>query len=91
MRVIDAEKLDTYLTDVIRKSWEAANLLYLRGEGRRAYEYDQLANTLRNMADEIAEMSQEGTIYLEPTTSDMSSDMSGPPQRTRISPLHTLE
>jgi hypothetical protein len=94
MRVIDAEKLDTYLTTIVRALRSAkAQDNKRKGAGciLRWVRRWIPANTLSDIADQIAEMSQEGTIYLEPTTSAQSSDMSGPPQRTRISPLHTLE
>jgi hypothetical protein len=94
MRVIDAEELDTYLTTIVRALRAKAQDNKQKGSGLHlalGETLDLHANTLSDIADHIAEMSQEGTIYLEPTTSAQSSDMSGPPHRTRISPLHTLE
>lgn len=101
MRVIDAEKLDQYLTDVIRGARIAEDISRRSGDphGLVPY-YRKFAEDLTGLADNIAEMSQEGNIYL--TTPEQLSDMGGRqlkvsgrgpafPNEGRVSPLHSKE
>jgi hypothetical protein len=101
MRVIDAEKLDSWFTDTIRKARESANHLRRSGARELATHDDYLAQALTHIADQIADQFvQEGTIYLSPDDAvpedygrklrhphptAQSSDM------TQVYPLHSKE
>lgn len=91
MRVIDAEKLDVYLTDVIQKSREAAYLYRQSGMHASAKTLEFLAQDLSAIANHIAdEMVQEGDIYNHPTTTAIG-DVTGNIERRQIHPLHSKE
>jgi hypothetical protein len=101
MRVIDAEKLDAWFIDTIRKARASATLLRRYGAEELADHDDYIAQALIHIADQIADqLVQEGTIYLSsddavpedygrklrhPHPTAQSSDM------TQVHPLHSKE
>jgi hypothetical protein len=90
MRVIDAEKLDSYLSSVIEGAEDAAWYYYTHDASELAEQYRMLARDVRTIANHVSDnFVQEGVIYLTPQSRVQSRD--GQHNQDRVGQLFSKE
>jgi hypothetical protein len=91
MRVIDAEKLDEYLSSVVEGAEDAAWYYYTHDASDLAEQYRMLARDIRTIANHVADsMVEEGVIYLPPPQSRVQS-RDGQHNQDRVGQLFSKE